>query len=682
MTAAMMKENKSPENIIKDIANKLPSKNLFMKATLVSKIPHYIQSIMAESSELGDNYGPKYMELQNLRKSFESEKGYANVLEFIGVEPLTDDNKVEINWNGKSNTTSIDSVKNNSYYIFFDVETTGLPKSYNAPATDIDNWPRLVQLAYIIFDKQGNRILEENFIIKPEGFSISADSTAIHKITNERAKKEGAELFYVLDNFKKHISQATYLVAHNIAFDEKVIESEFIRNGITNILPDKKKICTMMSTVNFCKISWNQKYKWPKLEELYFILFGEKFDDSHNALADIQATAKCFWKLVKLGEIKLDKVENNDISIFTWWEVVKHRPNKFTFYESEPKPLSLMKILSNKKEEKDLKYNTKYDFSKSLFGISYNINDENYLNDIELIKKIKSIDITNYDLDADLFGVDSTVFEDEIDLEIASNIKPISNLNNLKSIKYKEISFNNFNYLANLKNLEKLVFVFCKNFNLDTIAKLENLKILDFYECHFNEFRANALHNQLDFISRLKKLEYLIIKGCKGIHDLSPLKNHNSLKYIRLEGSNISNLEPIAFNYMLEDIDFSYNKLKEIECIVNLKNLKTIKLNNNMISDFTVLENLTNIKSLRISNNPIKNIDFAKKLINLEEFDIGKCEIESLSPLYNLNKLEMVICDENQFTDLEIDNFKKTKPDCYIGINRGHGYEYFQNKFK
>ena len=87
---------------------------------------------------------------------------------------------------------------------------------------------------------------------------------------------------------------------------------------------------------------------------------------------------------------------------------------------------------------------------------------------------------------------------------------------------------------------------------------------------------------------------------------------------------------------------------------------------------------MTNIKSLRILNNPIKNIDFAKKLIHLEEFDIGKCEIESLSPLYNLNKLEMVICDENQFTDLEIDNFKKAKPECYIGINRGHGYDYFE----
>jgi len=34
-------------------------------------------------------------------------------------------------------------------YLFFDTETTGLPKKWKAPITDLDNWPRLVQLAYL-----------------------------------------------------------------------------------------------------------------------------------------------------------------------------------------------------------------------------------------------------------------------------------------------------------------------------------------------------------------------------------------------------------------------------------------------------------------------------------------------------------------------------------------------------
>jgi late competence protein required for DNA uptake (superfamily II DNA/RNA helicase) len=90
MTGALMRENLSPEDIVKDIANMLPSNNMFMKATLVSKIPQYIKLIMARNDELSRFYGPKFMSIQDLKESFESEKGYANVLEFINGVTLSD----------------------------------------------------------------------------------------------------------------------------------------------------------------------------------------------------------------------------------------------------------------------------------------------------------------------------------------------------------------------------------------------------------------------------------------------------------------------------------------------------------------------------------------------------------------------------------------------------------------
>ena len=43
-------------------------------------------------------------------------------------------------------------------YLFFDTETTGLPKRWNAPVTDLENWPRLVQLAWIMYDDRGNML--------------------------------------------------------------------------------------------------------------------------------------------------------------------------------------------------------------------------------------------------------------------------------------------------------------------------------------------------------------------------------------------------------------------------------------------------------------------------------------------------------------------------------------------
>jgi hypothetical protein len=42
---------------------------------------------------------------------------------------------------------SISSKRDNNFYLFFDTETTGVPNNWDAPASQIENWPRLIQLA-------------------------------------------------------------------------------------------------------------------------------------------------------------------------------------------------------------------------------------------------------------------------------------------------------------------------------------------------------------------------------------------------------------------------------------------------------------------------------------------------------------------------------------------------------
>ena len=44
------------------------------------------------------------------------------------------------------------------YYLFFDTETTGLPNDYNASPNQLDNWPRIVQIAWLLHDCEGNEI--------------------------------------------------------------------------------------------------------------------------------------------------------------------------------------------------------------------------------------------------------------------------------------------------------------------------------------------------------------------------------------------------------------------------------------------------------------------------------------------------------------------------------------------
>ena len=190
-------------------------------------------------------------------------------------------------------------------YLFFDTETTGLPVNWKAPVTNLNNWPRMVQLAFLLYDKSGNKISGGDYIIKPEGFTIPNDVARIHGITTERAMEEGKALPAVLEEFQSLICESEYLVAHNISFDEKIVGAEFLRNKMPDGTADKRKICTMHSTTDFCKISGPYGYKWPKLSELHYKLFRTGFEEAHNAAYDITATAKCFWELKRLGIISL-----------------------------------------------------------------------------------------------------------------------------------------------------------------------------------------------------------------------------------------------------------------------------------------------------------------------------------------------------------------------------------------
>lgn len=139
-------------------------------------------------------------------------------------------------------------------HLFFDIETTGLPKNYKAPVSDIKNWPRLVQIAWLVTDDCGKEIKSAEYIIKPNGFSIPAEAAEIHGITDDIAIRSGVDLKPVLEEIAADISAAAVLVAHNIQFDEKIIGAEFLRMGALNHLDGKPRKCTMHSSTNFFQL--------------------------------------------------------------------------------------------------------------------------------------------------------------------------------------------------------------------------------------------------------------------------------------------------------------------------------------------------------------------------------------------------------------------------------------------
>jgi len=183
-------------------------------------------------------------------------------------------------------------------YLIIDIETTGLPQK----SASITKYPEIIQISWVLTNKKGV-ILKKNSFIIDTPFMRNNNSFEFLNIDFEVARKVKYSLTHALKKLTEDIKICDYVVAHNIEFDIEILGHYFIKVYGANPFSNKKMICTMKSTVNFCKIPNNYGYKHPKLSELYFKLFGYQVKNSHNAEVDVLHTLKCFKKLKSLGKI-------------------------------------------------------------------------------------------------------------------------------------------------------------------------------------------------------------------------------------------------------------------------------------------------------------------------------------------------------------------------------------------
>ncbi|WP_258099235.1 3'-5' exonuclease [Marinoscillum pacificum] len=187
------------------------------------------------------------------------------------------------------------------YLLFLDTETSGIPTSLHAPITDLDNWPFVLQIAWLIYTPGGKLVKKENLFIYEEDIYIKQSSERIHGITREELKAKGLDRKSVMKAFASDLRQyKPMIIGHFVEFDSKMVQVAFFRSGLKNIISPLKHFCTMLPTKAYARLPHNT---YPKLEDLYFGLFKEKLEDTHNALNDAEATAKCFFSLKDKGEI-------------------------------------------------------------------------------------------------------------------------------------------------------------------------------------------------------------------------------------------------------------------------------------------------------------------------------------------------------------------------------------------
>ena len=187
-------------------------------------------------------------------------------------------------------------------YLIFDTETTGLPRSWSAPITDTDNWPRCIQIAWQLHDEMGNLIEHQDYLVKPEGFNIPYDAERVHGISTELAMEQGISMVEVLEKFNIALSKTKYIVGQNVGFDVNIMGCEFHRFNIGTDLTKMPVLDTCTeTTAELLKLPGGRggKFKLPTLTELHQYLFNQPFAEAHNATADVEATTRCFLELIK-----------------------------------------------------------------------------------------------------------------------------------------------------------------------------------------------------------------------------------------------------------------------------------------------------------------------------------------------------------------------------------------------
>lgn len=184
--------------------------------------------------------------------------------------------------------------------LFIDTETSGkydFKSDIHAP-----HQPHLVQLACILDDLDGNTIEEYETIVRVGDMNIPPSAAEIHGITTAIANASGIALQVALGEFNRLWQDANKIVAHNTAFDIKIMHVAFRRAQMESLFGMVPTYCTMKKATDLLKLPGRYGYKWPTLDEAYRSLVDlEGFEGAHNALNDVRACRAVYYALRKVG---------------------------------------------------------------------------------------------------------------------------------------------------------------------------------------------------------------------------------------------------------------------------------------------------------------------------------------------------------------------------------------------
>lgn len=241
-------------------------------------------------------------------------------------------------------------------------------------------------------------------------------------------------------------------------------------------------------------------------------------------------------------------------------------------------------------------------------------------------------------------------------------VKELTNLTELtlygSSSSNHDLTLPDFSTMKNLRSLA--ISAFDDISNIDKIAWLEELTLYRVYdECDLSNLKKLKVLNLIDM-----SLERSSIETMTGLEALEKISLRNSYLWTNIEEfMNLPNLKEMDMAYCTAGFDI--NNLKENKSLellnmnyVTLKSLVDNKWdyqanneNNINLGEHTeIFTKYPNLTELSLSENMLNDIGFAQGLKELRVLDITDNYVTDLSPLSELENVEVVLCYENPIT--------------------------------
>ena len=156
----------------------------------------------------------------------------------------------------------------------------------------------------------------------------------------------------------------------------------------------------------------------------------------------------------------------------------------------------------------------------------------------------------------------------------------------------------------------------------------------------------------LDVISRLTGLEYLILDGC-GLSTTAQLSQLTKLVKLNINNNAVRNISAITQMPNLKELYMQRNALNDLTAVASCASLEILDISYNALTDIAPIAGLAELKALNISQNEIQDLAALSQLKNLDTLSATDNQISDISALSGCTKLTVADLSNNQISTLD-----------------------------